>query len=222
VATGIVNVWAETPESVTRAWHSFEERYPGRLQVGLGISHAPLVKQSMDVDYRRPVATIVEFLDGLDAQLDPLPPNRRLLGAHGPKMLRIAAERTLGTHPYHVSTDNTALVRAGVGDALVAPELGVVLEPDLERARAIGRSALELYLGLPNYLNSWRRAGFTDADFAAGGSDRLVETLFALGDAEAIAARVAAHREAGADHVALQVLGDVADPGPVLASLANI
>jgi len=222
VATGIVNLWVETPESVTDAWHRLEEAHPGRLYVGLGISHARLV-DSLHLDYSRPLARTREFLDALDAQPDPLPPDRRLLAALGPRMLALAAERTLGTHPYLVSTDNTRAARDGVGgDKVVAPELGVVLEPDLDEARAQAREALSYYLGLPNYSNNWKRAGFTDADLEGGGSDRLIDALIALGDADAIGERVAAHRAAGADHVCLQVLGTQPDHVAVLRQLAQL
>ena len=223
VATGIVNIWVETPESVTEAWHRLEEAHAGRLYVGLGISHQRMVEGSLGQQYTRPLAKTEAFLDGLDAQADPLPADRRILAALGPKMCRLAAERSLGTHPYLVTTRNTAAAREGVGaNAVVAPELGVVLEPDLAAARAQGREALSYYLGLPNYTNNWLRSGFTEADLEDGGSDRLLDDVLALGDQEAIAARVAEHREAGADHVCLQVLGTSPDYDATFRRLAGL
>jgi probable F420-dependent oxidoreductase len=208
VATGVVNLWMETPATVTEAWHRLEEQHPGRLLVGLGISHAPLVERAGAGVYEKPLARTRAFLDALDAEPGPLPPGRRVLGALGPRMLALAAERTAGAHPYLVTVDGTARARAGVGpDRLVAPELGVVLEPDLPAGRDLARQALRRYLGLPNYTNNWLRSGFTEDDLADGGSDRLIDALVAVGDPAAVARRVAEHREAGADHVALQVLG---------------
>ena len=164
-----------------------------------------------------------EFLDGLDAQTDPLPPERRVLGALGPKMLELAAERTAGTHPYHVTVANTAAARAGVGpDRLVAPELPVVLTTDVAAGRQTAREALTHYLGLPNYTNNWLRAGFTEADLADGGSDRLIDALVGIGDLDAIAARVREHRDAGADHVCLQVLGPRSHDAAAYRELATI
>ena len=64
------------------------------------------------------------------------------------------------------------------------------------------------YLGLPNYANNWKRLGYTDDDIADGGSDRLVDALVVWGDESAIAGRVQEHRDAGADHVCVQVLTD--------------
>jgi probable F420-dependent oxidoreductase len=222
VATGVVNLWMETPATVTEAWHRLEEQHPGRLLVGLGISHAPLVERAGAGVYEKPLARTQAFLDALDAEPDPLPPGRRVLGALGPRMLALAAERTAGTHPYLVTVDGTARARAGVGpDRLVAPELGVVLEPDLPAARDVARLALSRYLGLPNYTNNWLRSGFTEDDLADGGSDRLIDALVAVGDPAAVARRVAEHREAGADHVALQVLGPRAHAADAFRALAG-
>ncbi|WP_029431717.1 TIGR03620 family F420-dependent LLM class oxidoreductase [Blastococcus sp. URHD0036] len=223
IGIGIVNIWMETAESVTAGWHRTEERWPGRLLVGLGISHAPLVDNLTDQTYRRPVATMRSFLDGLDAQTDPLPPERRVLGALGPKMLALAAERTAGTHPYHVTVANTAAARAGVGPGrLVAPELPVVLTSDVATGRETAREALAPYLGLPNYTNNWLRSGFTEDDLAGGGSDRLVDAIVAIGDVDAIAARVREHRDAGADHVCLQVLGPRSHDAGAYRELATV
>lgn len=221
VATGIVNIWVETPASVTAAWHRLETAYPGRLYVGLGVSHARMVNDLPGQSYVKPLARTREFLDDLDAQdPDPLPPNRRVVAALGPKMCALAAERSLGTHPYLVTVDNTAAARQGVGpDAVVAPELGVVLDSDLASARRQGREAVSFYLGLPNYTNNWLRSGFTEADLEDGGSDALLDAVLALGDVDALAARIAAHREAGADHVCIQALGD-RDPAEVFRALA--
>ncbi|RBY85280.1 TIGR03620 family F420-dependent LLM class oxidoreductase [Blastococcus sp. TF02A-26] len=223
VGIGIVNIWMETPESVTAGWHRCEERWPGRLLVGLGISHGPIIDAFTDQTYRRPLATMRAYLDALDARTDPLPPERRVLGALGPRMLALAAERTAGTHPYHVVVANTAAAREGVGPGrLVAPELPVVLTSDLAAGREQARSQLTHYLQLPNYANNWFRAGFTEADVADGGSDRLVDALVAIGDVDAIGARVQEHRDAGADHVCLQVLGPRPNDAGVYAELATL
>ncbi len=223
VGIGVVNIWMETPESVTAGWQRCEERWPGRLLVGLGISHAPIIDRFTQQTYRRPLATMHAFLDALDAQTDPLPPERRVLGALGPKMLGVAAERTAGTHPYHVAVQNTAAARAGVGPGrLVAPEVSVVLTSDVDAGRAVAREGLAGYLGLPNYTNNWLRAGLTQADLADGGSDRLVDALVAIGDLDAVAARVQEHRDAGADHVCLQALGPRSHDAATYRELATL
>ncbi len=209
VATGILNLWMHEPEETAAQFHALTEAHGDRFLVGIGISHAPLIDATEAGRYRQPLARTREYLDGLDAAADPLPPARRVLAALGPKMLELARTRTAGTHPYLVTPEHTALAREALGtDSLVAPEQAVVLETDADRARTIARTHLSMYLGLPNYANNWKRIGFTDDDTAGGGSDRLVDALVAWGDEGTIAARVAEHRAAGADHVCLQVLTD--------------
>lgn len=220
VATGIVNMWVETPAAVTAAWHHLEAIYPGRRYVGLGASHGPAVDALTSHTYSRPLERTQWFLDELDAASDPLPSSRRLLAALGPKNLAIAAERTLGTHPYLVTTHNTAAARAGIGGGACAVELGIVLDDDIERARHVAREALAVYFGLPNYTNNWMRAGFTKPDLADGGSDSLIHSLVGLGSVEQITRRVGEHRDAGADHVCLQVLDQDADLVATFRALA--
>lgn len=174
---------------------------------GLGISHQPLIDHVKEPGaYQKPVAHMTEYLDGLGAASTPLASGDRMLAALGPRMLELAASRTAGTHPYLVTPELTAAARQGIGTGLVASEQGVVLETDPSTARSIARLHLTSYLGLPNYANNWKRQGFTDDDIANGGSDRLVGALVVWGDEAAIARRIQAHRDAGADHVCVQVL----------------
>jgi probable F420-dependent oxidoreductase len=145
-----------------------------------------------------------EYLDKLDAA--GVPANSLCLAALGPKMLELARDRTAGAHPYLVTPEHTAIARAALGPGkLVAPEQGVVLETDPDRARAMARQALKQYITYPNYTNSWKRLGFTDDEITSA-SDRLVDALFAWGTVDAIAKRVNEHFAAGADHVCLQVI----------------
>jgi probable F420-dependent oxidoreductase len=176
--------------------------HPGRFVLGLGVSHAKLADQ-----YRRPYSALVAYLDALDAA--GVPAERRVLAALGPKTLQLSADRAAGAIPYLVTPEHTAQAREILGEApLLAPEFKVVPETDPTRARALAREALAMYLSLPNYTNSFLRLGFTEDDLADGGSDRLVDALYAWGDEDRIRDRVNAFHEAGADHVAIQVVDD--------------
>jgi probable F420-dependent oxidoreductase len=209
VATGIANIWLRTPEETARQHAALSAEHGRRFLLGVGVSHAPLVARIEGAEYTKPLARMRAFLDGLDAAEVPVPVDERVLAALGPKALALAGERTAGTHPYLTTPEHTAKARAALGDeAIVAPEQGLVLEADADKARTIARVFLERYMGLPNYSNNWRRLGFGDDDLAGGGSDRLVDALFAWGDEEALAARVQEHRDAGAGHVCVQVLTD--------------
>ena len=210
VATGILNVWMHTPEETAAQRARLTAEHGPRFLCGLGISHRPLIDHvNSPGAYQKPVAKMAAFLDGLDAAEVPMAKAARVLAALGPKMLELARTRTAGTHPYLVTPELTARARAGIGpDGVVASEQGVVLETDRDRARATARLHLKTYLGLPNYSNNWKRQGFTDDDLADGGSDRLVDALVVWGDEATIAARIQDHRDAGADHVCIQVLTD--------------
>jgi probable F420-dependent oxidoreductase len=147
------------------------------------------------------------YLDELDAHATPVPPGRRMIGALGPRMLELATARTRGSVPYLVSPGHTAFAREALGETpLLAPEVGVVLDDDLDRGRATAREALAMYLGMPNYTNNFARFGFGPEHLEGGGSDELVDAVFAVGDVARIRERLDAHVAAGADHVALQVV----------------
>jgi probable F420-dependent oxidoreductase len=176
------------------------DAYPGRFLLGVGAGHPEASSR-----YTKPYEALEAFLDRLDE--GGVPKNHRVLAALGPKVLRLAAERTAGAHPYLVTPEHTRQARELLDpDVLLAPEQHVVLEADLSSARTLAREALSRYLGLTNYTNNWRRLGFTDEDLAGEGSDRLIDGLVALGDAPQIAARVGEHLDAGADHVCIQLI----------------
>jgi probable F420-dependent oxidoreductase len=213
VATGIVNVWDGEPDPA--AYARVTAAYPGRFVLGIGAGHPSLV----GARYTKPYDRLARYLDGLDE--GGVPVSGRVLAALGPRALRLARDRAAGAHPYLTTPEHTARAREILGAGkLLVPEQKVVLTTDPAQARAIARERLALYLGLPNYTNTWLRLGFTEADLADGGSDRLVDGLVAWGDADAIRERVAAHWEAGADQVALQVLN--ADTTAVLRALAPV
>jgi probable F420-dependent oxidoreductase len=203
VATGILNVWQHEPAAVAEQAAQLERDFPGRFLLGIGIGHPEAT-----AEYRAPLATMREFLDGLDAAPAPVPRDRRVLAALGPRMLDLAAERARGTHPYFTVPEHTRFARGRVGaDALVAPEVAVVVEGDDEAGRTAARAYAERYLRLGNYTRNLQRFGFSDDDVAGAGSDRLVDAVIPHGPAARIAEAVRAHLDAGADHVALQPLG---------------
>lgn len=209
VATGILNLWMHTPEETAAGFQRLRTEYDDRFLVGIGVSHAPLIDAKEPGRYRRPLEAMTRFLDGLDAAPQPLPADRRVLAALGPKMLALAKSRAGGAHPYNVTPAHTAQARQALGpDALVLPEQAVALTTDAATARRLGRQHVSFYLSLPNYTNNLRRLGFVDQDFADGGSDRLVDAMVAWGDETAIKGRLDEHRAAGADHVCIQVLSD--------------
>ncbi|MGV4928933.1 LLM class F420-dependent oxidoreductase [Streptomyces sp. BHT-5-2] len=217
VATGIANIWVRDATAMNAGAHTLAEAYDGRFLLGLGASHAPQVN-GRGHTYAKPLAAMRSYLDAMDRATYDAPvatAPARVLAALGPKMLELAAERAAGAHPYFVTPEHTARAREVLGTApLLAPEQAVLLEADPATARALIREHhLRFYLALPNYVNSLRRLGFEDVDFADGGSDRLVDAIVAWGDVDAIRRRVQEHHDAGADHVSLQPITTGGDLG---------
>ena len=209
VATGITNIWTEEPAGVAAKHAQLAEQHGRRFLLGVGISHRPSVNRIREGLYDKPYSAMVEYLDELDAAPAPPPHDEIVIAALGPRMLKLSAERTAGTHPYLSNPEHTRVAREAVGEGKhVAPEQGVVLETDPVRARELARGFIERYLTLPNYFNNWLRHGYTEDDLRDGGSDRLIDGLIAWGDDATIAARVREHLDAGADHVCLQVIHD--------------
>lgn len=213
VATGIVNIWTADAGATAESFHRIEKAYPGRFLLGIGVGHPEAI-----TEYQKPLDALNAYLDKLDEH--GVPKHRRVVAALGPKVLQLSADRAAGAHPYLTTPEHSKQARELLGaDAFIAPEHKAVLTTDAEQARTAGRKALEIYLNLNNYLNSWKRLGFTDADVAKPGGDRLVDAVVAYGTVDAIAARLREHLDAGADHVPVQVL---TSPDKVLDALTEL
>lgn len=214
VATGIVNIWSADPDELADSWHRIEARHPGRLLLGIGSGHREATPERV-----RPLDAMARYLDVLDER--GVPVGARVLSALGPRMLALAADRSVGTHPYLTVPAQTAEARATLGPgALVAPEQTVVLDPDPSSARVTARAFLGRYLALSNYTTTMRRGGFSADDVAGEGSDHLVDSIVVHGAAPALAAAVRGHLDAGADHVCVQVQPADGDVVATLRALA--
>ncbi|MFF8730946.1 TIGR03620 family F420-dependent LLM class oxidoreductase [Streptomyces sp. NPDC015171] len=205
VVNGIARIWSREARWAQGAAVLLADAYPGRHVLGLGFGGRPRPGV-------KPLAAMAAYLDELDTVETPNPlpetPIRRLLAAYGPKMLELARDRAAGAHTYHVNTAHTAQAREILGpDAFLAVEQAVLLETDPVRARAQAREHLHQYLGTPYNDAKFRRLGYTDEDLSGGGSDRFVDDLVFWGDTDTVVRKLHGHVDAGADHVAVQVLG---------------
>lgn len=201
VASSIIPVIRFPVEDVIALYTELEKAHPGRFVVGLGGAHGP-----------DPFGTLGRYLDALDAAA--VPREARLLAALGPRMLRLARDRSSGALPILFTPEHTAEVRTALGaDSTFALAQAVVVETDPVRAREVARGGSLAFLSTqPAYQASFRRQGFTDDEIARL-DDRLVDALVSWGDTAAIAARLDAQLAAGADHLALMV---TAEPGDVV------
>jgi probable F420-dependent oxidoreductase len=212
VATAVANIYARDPLSAMAAQQTLSEAYPERFILGLGVSHTNLVNDTRGLTYRPPLQMMEKYLSAMDELSSRYRAVRaaattRMIGALGPGMLRLASAKSDGAHTYLVTPEHTAKARDSLGpDKLLVPEQAVVFETDSSRARSIARRHVKRYLSLRNYTDNFIRSGFTADDFMQNGSDRLIDSLVAWGDDDAIADRLAQHRRAGADHICVQVL----------------
>lgn len=214
VGTSVVNVWTADADAVAASYHRIEARHPGRFLLGVGIGH-----REVHTEYASPYDTLASYVDRL--AVGGVPADRTVLAALGPRMLRLARDRVAGAVPCMVTPEHTRRARAVLGAGrLLLPGHFALAEPDAQRARAIARSAPPgTALGVANYANNLRRLGYTDDDLARAGSDRLIDALVAHGDPAAVARKLLAHRDAGADHVGVYPLGD--DPIATLLVVAE-
>jgi probable F420-dependent oxidoreductase len=229
VASGIASIWARDPVAMAGGARTLADAFPGRFVLGIGASHA-YSAEARGHEYRRPFSRMRGYLDAMDgAELNAPPPERPapvVLAALGPKMLELSRDRALGAHPYFSPPEHTAFSRSVLGAApLLVPEQAVSLT-DGSAGAAAGRAYAKYYLQLPNYVNNLRRFGFNDDDFADGGSKRLISTIIPAGP-EAVAARVRAHLDAGADHVVIQPVAETgffaaAELGELASAVADL
>jgi probable F420-dependent oxidoreductase len=208
VGSGIASIHARDGVAMALGGRTLEEAHPGRFVLGIGVSHAPSVT-ARGGTYGKPIGQMRAYLDAMDGAMWAGPAAERpalVLAALGPRMLDLAAERADGAHPYFVPVEHTrfARERLGPGPVLVV-EVTAVIDDDQRRGRETARAFATRYLALPNYANNLRRLGYADDDVAGGGSDRLLDAVVIQGSADAVAARVREHLDAGADHVVVQL-----------------
>jgi probable F420-dependent oxidoreductase len=211
VGTAIANIWKREPVAMLSGARTLAEMFPGRFVLGIGVSHEPMMTR-VGIAYAKPLSFMRDYLARLKAApygaARPSSDAPVVIAALLPKMLQLVAAEADGTIPTFVTPERTAQIRAAIGPGkLICVQQVSMLEKDPGQARAAIRGFIGFYLGLPNYIQSFRLMGFNDADFAGGGSDRIVDAMVAWGDDDAIRDRVAAHYKAGATHVCITPVG---------------
>ena len=210
IATGIANIYHRHPGMTLQSQKTLAEQSGGRFLLGIGVSHAPLVAGGRGLEYKKPVATMRQYLEDMAGStytaVPPATEPKTVIAALGPKMLELARDKADGAHPYWTTPEHTAQAREILGpDKLLCVEQKVVLETQPSVAREAARGALAMYASLPNYRNNWKRLGFSEEEIAEdGGCDRFIDAVVAWGDEQALNDRVRAHYDAGATHVCIQ------------------
>jgi probable F420-dependent oxidoreductase len=219
VVSAIANIYARDAAASVMGHNTLNTLYDDRFVLGLGVSYPPLVSDLRGHEFKKPVSTMRAYLDAMDQAWEALggalAEKQVMLAALGPKMLKLAGERSLGALPYNATTEHTGIARQQVGaGGLICTEQKVCLTEDIEEARAAARAALELYLPMEHYYNNWFRLGFDESDLENGGSDRLMDALVFSGTADQIKSKLQTHFDQGADQVVIQALRMDGQPGP--------
>ena len=210
IGTGIANVYVRDAYATVAARHTLCELSGERFVLGLGVSNVG-ISEIRGYQWQKPVTKLNDYLDQM-AKIEPTLEKPTTLGpmhiaAHGPLLQKLAARRSNGVMTYLMSSTHTKLSRERIGtEAELSVSNMMIAEEDPELARAIGRKAVAYYLGLDYYHREWRALGFTDTDFANGGSDALIDMLVAWGDEKALKERIEEHINAGATRVLVMPL----------------
>lgn len=225
IGSSIANIYARDGYSARRGMMTLNQLYGDRFILGLGVSHRPAVEGVRGHRYEKPLPAMRAYLDALQGNETGAQDWPVMIAALGPLMLKLTAERTKGALPYNVTPEHTRQAAAlRRPHQWLAVEQKVCIEPDLARARALGRAELSRYMVLPNYRNNWLRLGFTEAELENGGNDRFIDAMVVSGTVEQVKAGLHAHFAAGATHVCLQPVhaeGDWAHRDAMIAALAD-
>lgn len=206
VASGVARALEREPRAAAAAQAGLDDQFPGRYLMGIGVSGAARQRGVGPATFMR------QYLEQLDAcsfdfgaQHGRLP---RVLGAYSSALTRLAASHTDGLITYLGTPAHTSWARETIDtEPFLSAAQWVLPDVDTEQARQLVRRELTYYLPLPHQQDKFRRLGFSDEDLVPPGSNRLIDAIAAWGDPDEIADKVQRHLDAGADQVALWVIG---------------
>jgi probable F420-dependent oxidoreductase len=210
IGTSIVSIWGHDAQATRMAAETLAEATAGRFVLGLGVSHPHLAAKLRGHEFDRPLTRMRDYLAAYRAAIyrGPMPAAGSppvLVAALRERMTDLAATDADGAFPYLVTSERVRWIRdrldAARSDA--RPALAVTLPVALDGGREAARAYLAPYLRTPTYHASWELQGFAPGDWAAPGSDRLVDAMVAVGTAAEAHGRIDELHAAGADHVAV-------------------
>lgn len=203
VGTAIANIYARDAVAAAAASATLAELSGDRFELGLGVSNRGL-NESRGHTWTAPAPRLDEYLKAVRAAKISVPASSYpiYVAAHGPKMLEVAGAEADGVFTYLMNPAHTERTKQGVpGDTAVSPMMMCLLCEEPDEARRLARKAIAYYTGLDYYHRAWRTLGFDDADFANGGSDRLVDSIVAWGSIDDVRTRIDEQADAGASRL---------------------
>lgn len=228
LGTAIVPIYPRHPLAMAQQALALNDIAPGRIRLGVGPSHRPVMEGTYGLAMGSPMAYLREYVEILRGALwngavdhhghyfnvvikmPRKPEVPILISALRQKAFHLAGEITDGAISWLCPVSyllDTALptlreaaaLRKHPAPPLVAHVL-VALHNDRQKGLAVARQMLKRYVALPFYANMFADAGFPVASDGSV-SDQLVDNLVISGDENAVAARLRELLTAGLDEV---------------------
>lgn len=227
VGTWIANIYLRHPALCAQTAVAIDDISKGRLILGLGVSHRPLVegiyKEKMDKPrefLREYIVTIRDIVTGKGYPGAPMPPRAAAhkvpiyVGALALGTVELSGELADGVMLYLCPKNRLPRVQAALekgaakaGRAASAVDittgLPTCMSDDLNVAKDTARKNLAFYGGLPFYNKLFQSSGFVQEAAALakgdaqGVSDKMAEELSLIGPPARCREQLAAFRDAG-------------------------
>ncbi len=228
LGTAVLPIQTRHPIAMAQEVLSVQAVCEGRFTLGLGTSHDWVIEGQLGLRYERPAHLMRNYLEVLNTALrgpgsvdvendsyrvhspmdvTDLSPNRVLLAALGPVMLRVAGEHASGTILWMADERAIAqhvvprLTKATAGAGKPAPRVvagvpvAICANDEVNDARAWANKVLGHADFCPNYQQLLERGDATD-----------VGDILAAGDEAAVVTRLRSFRDAGVTDLALRPL----------------
>jgi len=226
VGTSVIPTYPRHPMVLAQQALTTQSVIGGRLQLGIGLSHQPVVEGMWGISFDKPVRHMSDYLSILTpllndrrvsfsgealtgrGEITPPPADAPpvLVAALGPQMLRLAGRVAAGTITWMTGpetirtltapTINTAAQEAGRPAPEVMMGLPVCVTDDVDAARERADRDYAIYGQLPSYRAMLDREG------AATPADVAI-----IGDAGEVAGRIAALADCGVTTFAASAFG---------------
>lgn len=226
VGTGVLPIQLQHPMALAQRALTVSLISGGRLLLGLGLSHRPVVEGVWGLPFDRPVRRLGEYLDALlpllagkaaaavgetvsargRLRIPGATPPPVYLAALGPQLLRLAGRRATGTITWMTGPRTLAghvvpTIRGAAQEAGRAVEVVAALPACVtdrpDAARAVAAEQFAIYGRLPSYRAMLDREGWPGPEDAA-----------LVGDEPTVSARLQELADSGVDEFVAIVFGE--------------
>jgi 5,10-methylenetetrahydromethanopterin reductase len=230
LGTSVIPTYPRHPAMLAAQALTTQQACNGRLTLGIGLSHQPVIEHMFGMSFDKPVRHLREYLDVLmplvsgervEAHGETISANLALdvpssqpvpvqVAALGPQLLKLAGARTAGTITWmtgprtiadHTApTIRAAAEQAGNPDPFVTSGVPVCVTDDVDGTRARAAQVYAIYGQLPSYRAMLDREGLD------GPADLAI-----IADEDTVARRIQDFADAGVTDLAASEFGSTDD-----------